>query len=52
MGDDKQKIADDENVAVDPLDDDTFERLMALQTECAVLWSTRDGWPVASRSGS
>ncbi len=46
MGDEKQEIRDYEDVAVYPLDDETFERLMALQTECAVVWSTRDGWPV------
>jgi hypothetical protein len=29
-----------------PVEGDLRERLFALQTECAVVWSTRDGWPV------
>jgi general stress protein 26 len=39
-------IRDYEEVSVYPIDDEKRERLLALQTECAVVWTTRDGWPV------
>lgn len=39
-------IKDYEEVSVYPVDDEKREQLFALQTECAVCWSTKDGWPV------
>ncbi len=35
-----------DDVSTYPLDLDKIERLCQLQSECAVLWSTSDGWPV------
>ena len=29
-----------------PIELDVRERLFAAQTECAVVWTTRDGWPI------
>ncbi|MBT4161787.1 MAG: hypothetical protein HOC70_17235 [Gammaproteobacteria bacterium] len=39
-------VKDYEEVSIYPIDDEKRERLFALQSECAVVWSTRDGWPV------
>ncbi len=35
-----------EEVSNFPIDDAKREKLFGLQTECAICWSTRDGWPV------
>lgn len=35
-----------DDVSVYPLDEAKIERLLQLQSECSVLWSTKDGWPV------
>jgi general stress protein 26 len=35
-----------EEVAGYPLDDETRDRLFALQRVCSVCWTTTDGWPV------
>jgi hypothetical protein len=35
-----------DDVSVYPLDQEKIERLLQLQSECSVLWSTSDGWPV------
>ncbi len=35
-----------EEVSTYPVDPEKREHLFAVQTECAVCWSTRDGWPV------
>ena len=35
-----------DDVSVYPLDQDKIERLLEVQSECSVLWTTRDGWPV------
>ena len=40
------EITNYEDVAGYPLDDETVERLFAEQSECSVVWTTRDGWPV------
>ena len=37
---------DYDDVSIYPLDPEKIERLCQLQSECAVLWSTKDGWPV------
>ena len=39
-------IRDYEEVSLYPIDDEKREKMFALQTECAVVWTTRDGWPV------
>ncbi len=35
-----------DDVSIYPLDREKIERLCQLQSECAVLWSTKDGWPM------
>ncbi len=35
-----------DDVSVYPVGDDLRARLFEVQTECAVVWSTTDGWPV------
>jgi len=35
-----------DDVSIYPLDQQKIERLLQLQSECAVLWTTRDGWPM------
>ncbi|MCR9277004.1 MAG: hypothetical protein NXH85_03440 [Pseudomonadaceae bacterium] len=35
-----------DDVSMYPLDPAKVERLLQLQSECSVLWSTKDGWPV------
>ncbi len=35
-----------DDVSVYPVGDDLRARLFDVQTECAVVWSTTDGWPV------
>lgn len=35
-----------DDVSTYPLDEDKIERLLQLQSECAVLWTTKDGWPM------
>lgn len=35
-----------DDVSIYPLDPEKIERLCQLQSECAVLWSTSDGWPM------
>ncbi len=35
-----------DDVSIYPLDPAKIERLLQLQSECSVLWSTKDGWPV------
>lgn len=35
-----------DDVSVYPLDDAKIQRMLQLQSECAVLWSTKDAWPV------
>jgi general stress protein 26 len=44
--DDKQAKVNYDDVSVYPLDEEKIERLLQLQSECSVLWSTSDGWPV------
>ena len=46
MPDEKTAKTDYDDVSIYPLDQNKIERLLQLQTECAVLWSTSDGWPV------
>ena len=40
------KLEDFENVSVYTIDADRRETLLARGEECAVVWSTRDGWPI------
>jgi len=40
------KLEDYEDVSVYGIDQTRRETLLARQHECAVVWSTRDGWPV------
>ena len=35
-----------EEVSIYPMDEEKRERLYALQTECAICWTTKDGWPI------
>jgi hypothetical protein len=35
-----------DDVSIYPLDPAKIERLLQLQSECAVLWTTKDGWPM------
>lgn len=42
----KQSKTNYDDVSIYPLGADKIERLLQLQSECAVLWSTADGWPV------
>ena len=42
----KQAKTDYEDVSIYPLDEAKIERLCQLQSECAVLWTTSDHWPV------
>jgi len=35
-----------DDVSIYPLDQQKIERLLQLQSECAVLWTTKDGWPM------
>lgn len=46
MSDVKQGKVNYDDVSTYPLDQDKIERLLELQSECSVLWSTSDGWPV------
>ncbi|MBW2425018.1 MAG: hypothetical protein JRG86_12250 [Deltaproteobacteria bacterium] len=41
-----EKLEDFENVSVYTIDSDRRETLLSRGEECAVVWSTRDGWPV------
>jgi len=40
------EIEDFEDVARYPVSDTVRDEMFALQSECAVVWSTKDGWPV------
>jgi general stress protein 26 len=40
------EIKDYEDVAGYPVSDEVREEMFSLQTECAVVWSTKEGWPV------
>jgi len=40
------RLEDFEDVSRYPIDDAARDRLLARHRECAVVWSTRDGWPV------
>lgn len=40
-------IRDYEDVVGYAVDDEKRERLLALQTECSVTWTTKQGWPVS-----
>ena len=46
MSESKSAKTDYDDVSTYPLDQAKIERLCQLQSECAVLWSTSDGWPV------
>lgn len=46
MPDAKQAKTNYDDVSVYPLDQDKIDRLLQLQSECSVLWTTKDGWPV------
>jgi hypothetical protein len=46
MTETRQAKTDYEDVSIYPLDDAKIERLCQLQSECAVLWTTSDHWPV------
>jgi hypothetical protein len=46
MADERQAKTDYEDVSIYPLDPEKIERLCQLQSECAVLWTTSDAWPV------
>jgi len=46
MPDAKRAKVDYDDVSVYPLDPNKIERLLQLQSECSVLWTTQDGWPV------
>ena len=35
-----------EEVSSYPVGPEKMEQLFALQTECAICWSTSDGWPI------
>jgi len=41
-----EKIENYEEVAFYPIDDELREQIYETQTECAVVWSTKGGWPV------
>jgi hypothetical protein len=41
-----KEIKNYEDVSVYPVDAEKMERMFAAQTECSVVWSTKDGWPV------
>jgi len=43
---DAERLEDFEDVSRYPIDDAARERLLAGGRECAVVWSTRDGWPI------
>jgi hypothetical protein len=40
------EITDYEDVSQYPVSDEVRDEMFTLQTECAVVWSTKDGWPV------
>lgn len=40
------RLEDFEDVSLYPIDDEARDALLASHSECAVVWSTRDGWPV------
>jgi hypothetical protein len=42
----KRAKTDYDDVSVYPLSEPKIERLLQLQSECSVLWTTGDGWPV------
>jgi hypothetical protein len=46
MSEARQAKVNYDDVSGYPLDPDKIERLFQLQSECAVLWSTSEGWPV------
>ncbi len=41
-----ERLRDFEDVSHYPIDESAREALLAAHRECAVVWSTRDGWPV------
>lgn len=46
MSGEKRAKTNYDDVSIYPLDQAKIERLLQLQSECSVLWSTKDGWPV------
>jgi hypothetical protein len=42
----RQAKVDYDDVSTYPLSAEKIERLLQIQTECSVLWTTQDGWPV------
>ena len=42
----EERLSDFEDVSRYPIEDAARDSLLAGQRECAVVWSTRDGWPV------
>ncbi len=46
MAADKQAKTNYDDVSIYPLEQEKIERLLQLQSEAAVLWSTQDGWPM------
>lgn len=46
MSESRQAKNDFHDVSIYPLSQAKIERLLQLQSECAVLWTTSDGWPV------
>lgn len=40
------RLEDFEDVSLYPIDESARDALLARHRECAVVWSTRDGWPV------
>lgn len=46
MSDSQSGKVNYDDVSTYPLEQSKIERLCQLQSECAVLWSTSDGWPV------
>ncbi|MGI9324310.1 MAG: hypothetical protein ACR2PZ_03750, partial [Pseudomonadales bacterium] len=43
---DKKTKTNYDDVSIYPLEQEKIERLLQLQSEAAVLWSTTDGWPM------
>jgi len=43
MAEEKASLEEVSNYPVDP---EKMEQLFALQTQCAICWSTSDGWPI------
>ena len=46
------EIKDYEDVSLYPVSDQVRDEMFSLQSECSVVWSTKDGWPVASCTAS